>query len=80
MRAGLRDPVLDVDRLTVNYSDEQALARDLDAIGASGCMPSEIDNLDVELELVYGHCWGAGTAPVRNEIRIAAGQIERRSK
>jgi malonyl-CoA O-methyltransferase len=34
VRAGLRDPVLDVDRLTVNYRSEQALFRDLTAAGA----------------------------------------------
>lgn len=79
VRSGLRDPVLDVDRLTVNYADQQSLARDLDAIGASSCMPSRVDSLDVELELVYGHCWGAGPLPARNEFRIAAGQIERRN-
>lgn len=80
VQAGLRDPVLDVDRLTVNYRDEPALARDLDAIGAGDCLPGGIDNLDIELELVYGHCWGAGPLPARGEFHIAAGQIPRRNK
>jgi malonyl-CoA O-methyltransferase len=34
VRAGLRDPVLDVDRLAVNYCDPRALLRDLTAAGA----------------------------------------------
>ena len=34
LRAGLRDPVLDVDRLTVNYGGSEALLRDLSAVGA----------------------------------------------
>lgn len=34
VRAGLRDPVLDVDRLTVDYRDSNALFRDLTAAGA----------------------------------------------
>ena len=34
VRAGLRDPVLDVDRLTVDYGSSEALFRDLTAVGA----------------------------------------------
>lgn len=34
IRAGLRDPVLDVDRLTVGYRDSDALFRDITATGA----------------------------------------------
>lgn len=34
VRAGLRDPVMDVDRLQVRYRDSAALFRDLDAFGA----------------------------------------------
>ena len=34
VRSGLRDPVLDVDRLSVSYRDERALFRDLTAAGA----------------------------------------------
>ena len=33
VRSGLRDPVLDVDRLTVTYPDAAALFRDLTAMG-----------------------------------------------
>ncbi len=80
VRAGLRDPVLDVDRLTINYRDEQSLERDLEAVGAAGCMPPSVENLDIELELVYGHCWGAGSAPSRGEFHIDPVQIGRRNK
>ncbi len=34
LQAGLRDPVLDVDRLSVTYSSGEALFRDLTAVGA----------------------------------------------
>lgn len=34
MRAGFRDPVMDVERMTVTYPDTMALMRDLQAIGA----------------------------------------------
>ena len=37
LRAGLRDPVLDVDRLVVTYEDTGALFRDLTAVGARNC-------------------------------------------
>ena len=80
VRAGLRDPVLDVDRLTVNYRDRQSLDRDLAAIGAGSCLDGQTGSLDVELELVYGHCWGAGQLSAGGEFRIAAGRIGRRNK
>jgi malonyl-CoA O-methyltransferase len=38
LRAGLRDPVLDVDRLTVDYGNSDALFRDLTAVGARNSM------------------------------------------
>lgn len=78
LRAGLRDPVLDVDRLTVNYKDSQSLADDLAAIGAAGCRTAGPGGLDVELELVYGHCWGSGQPRRRGEIRVPAEQIATR--
>jgi len=34
MRAGLRDPIVDTDPLVVSYRDQQALFRDLTAVGA----------------------------------------------
>jgi len=37
--AGLADPVLDVDRLTISYRDAQAALAELDAIGAGGGAP-----------------------------------------
>jgi malonyl-CoA O-methyltransferase len=38
VRAGLRDPVLDVDHLTVTYRDTAALYRDLSSAGARNCL------------------------------------------
>jgi malonyl-CoA O-methyltransferase len=36
--------------------------------------------LTLDLELVYGHCWGSGAAPASGEVRIDAVQIGRRSR
>ncbi len=38
VRAGLRDPVLDVDHLNVTYRDTDALYRDLTSAGARNCL------------------------------------------
>ena len=38
VRAGLRDPVLDVDHLTVTYRDTDALYRDLTSAGGRNCL------------------------------------------
>ena len=38
VRSGLRDPVLDVDRLAVSYEKPEALFRDLTAAGARNCL------------------------------------------
>ena len=76
VRAGLVDPVLDVDRLTVTYDDRQALARDLEAVGAGDCLPATPGDLDQQFELVYGHCWGGS----RGEVRIDPARIGRRAR
>jgi malonyl-CoA O-methyltransferase len=82
VRAGLRDPVLDVDRLTVTYDNATALFRDLTASGARNALTNRNRSLvgkgrlaavcqhlegagpgnkiSLNLELVYGHCWGGG--------------------
>lgn len=78
VRAGLLDPVLDVDHLTVTYKDPQSLREDLRAIGATDCLPDEPESLNLQLELVYGHCWGRGTTASNGEVRIDPGQIGRR--
>lgn len=80
--AGLRDPVLDVDRLEVRYQNSAKLFNDLSTMGARNAlagrppgltgrgrfhaMTESLENsssgpgLSLNLELVYGHCWGAG--------------------
>lgn len=101
VRAGMRDPVLDVDRLRVTYADADALFRDLTGSGARNCLvdrrttltgkhrfhnmtaalsPAEDGGtIELELELVYGHCWGAGRRPAAGEFRISPEGIGRRS-
>ena len=101
VRAGLRDPVLDVDRLAVTYKSAAALFHDLTATGARNCLTHRgkslmsrgrfaamTDALDatrndgviqLDLELVYGHCWGSGAAAGGGEYRVDATQIGRRS-
>jgi malonyl-CoA O-methyltransferase len=78
VRAGLRDPVLDVDRLTVTYETTASLLADLNAIGAHHCAPERLDRSSIELELIFGHCWGGGARPVGGEFRVDATRIGRR--
>ena len=100
IRAGLRDPVLDVDRLSVTYPDTDALFRDLTGSGARNCladrglsltgkdrfaaMTSALQQgrqdglIELDLELIYGHCWGSGPRALEGETHIAPGRIGRR--
>lgn len=100
VRAGLRDPVLDVDRLLVTYRTTEALFADLSAVGARNSlrrrsrslggarrfreMANALDRsrndglLSLDLELVYGHCWGPGARSPAGEYRVDATQIRRR--
>ena len=97
VQSGLRDPVLDVDRLQVRYSGSEALFRDLKAAGARNALTAqrksltgkqafgrmqdelwrlaERDSLRLDLELVYGHCWGRGPASAGSDVRIDASAI-----
>ena len=100
VRAGLRDPVLDVDYLKVSYADPAALFRDLTGAGARNCLSERRSTLtgkqrfaamtqalnstrgdaaiELQLELVYGHCWGSGALARGGEIRIDPAQIGKR--
>ena len=100
VRAGLGEPVLDVDRLTVSYADIDRLFTDLGRAGARNAMSerqrgltgrrrfgamrqalanSAVDGRIVfDLELVYGHCWGAGPKKDPADYRIPANHIPRR--
>lgn len=102
VRSGLRDPVLDVDRLSVSYQSPDALFRDLTAAGGRNCLrgrnpaltgktrfaamldglraKQQGDTFKLELELVYGHCWGSGPRAVAGDYRIDANQIGRRGR
>ncbi|MDH3432729.1 MAG: malonyl-[acyl-carrier protein] O-methyltransferase BioC, partial [Gammaproteobacteria bacterium] len=102
VRAGLRDPVLDVDRLSVTYKSAATLFQDLTAIGGrntlqqrrrslggAGLVKAMADALDAQrqdglltlnLELVYGHCWGGGARAPEGEHRIAPGEIRHRNR
>lgn len=100
VRAGLSDPVLDVDRLRVSYQDPAALFRDLTGSGARNClaerrrsmtgkncfaaMREALQNtppdptIKLDLELVFGHCWGSGPRARDGEVRIDPQRISRR--
>ena len=102
VRAGLRDPVLDVDRLTVSYNDADDLFRDLTAAGARNClqdrnrslvgrkhfgaMRRRLENagpdgrIELDLELVYGHCWGGRPPLPDGDVRIDASAIAVRKR
>jgi malonyl-CoA O-methyltransferase len=97
VNAGLRDPVLDVDRLSINYESPDRLFEDLSAVGARntlrgrapmltgkerfGAMVATMGNaaeggkIELDLELVYGHCWGAGPKLDPSNYRIDAAEI-----
>lgn len=102
VQAGLADPVLDVDRLVVNYEDADRLFSDLADAGARNALPDRPQGLMgrrrfvamrsalvdaagdgrivLDLELVYGHCWGAGARKDPTDYRIPAGGIPRRKR
>jgi malonyl-CoA O-methyltransferase len=101
VRAGLVDPVLDVDRLKIRYEEPTALFRDLTGSGARNCLlersrsltsKSRFDALcralqstrsgtgiELDLELVFGHCWGSGRQAGTEEVRISLNQIGKRN-
>jgi malonyl-CoA O-methyltransferase len=100
VRAGLSDPVLDVDRLNVSYQNTAALFRDLTGSGARNCLAERRRSLTgkncfaalcealqntpsgpsirLDLELVFGHCWGSGPRARGGEVRIDPQRIGRR--
>ena len=100
VRAGLADPVLDVDRLTVRYADAGRLFDDLTRTGARNSLAARgralagkarfqrmtealaqsgsDEGIVLELELVYGHCWGTGVRGDAAEFLIAADEISHR--
>lgn len=95
--AGLRDPVLDVDRLSVEYDNSARLFADLTASGGRNALrqrhhaltgkrryaamvsslqkPTTDGKLKLDLELVFGHCWGVGPKMDGSNYRIDATQI-----
>jgi malonyl-CoA O-methyltransferase len=97
VRAGLADPVLDVDRLGVSYENTDKLFADLTR---SGGRNTHVDRgpglvgkakframtealtatrpdgkILLDLELVYGHCWGSGPRKDPANFRVAANKI-----
>jgi len=100
VRSGLRDPVLDVDRLSVQYADVNRLFGDLTSVGARNSLQQRDRSLlgkqrfnrmlgalagdpgdgtiELNLELVYGHCWGGGTKMDATNYAIDASRIPRR--
>ena len=100
VRAGLRDPVLDVDRLAVSYEDTNRLFTDLTRVGARNTLSDRSRGLFgrdkfraltevlaesgtdgkimLDLELVYGHCWGSGPKNDPANYKIDANRIPRR--
>ncbi len=78
VRAGLRDPVLDVDRSTLSYENFDLLEKDLADLGLRAGAGMQDSPASLELELVYGHCWGPGPAAKDGGIRIDPAQITRR--
>ena len=102
VKAGLRDPVLDVDRMSVTYSSPDKLFQDLTSVagrnslnGRNPAMVSKArfervidaleaamigDVLTLNLEFVYGHCWGCGPRAPAGDFLIDASRIGRRTR
>jgi len=98
VRAGLRDPVLDVDRLEISYENASKLFADLTQAGArnalaarsrglvgrgrfeamTAALADDRGKITLDLELVYGHCWGAGPKNDLGDYRIDANRIPTR--
>jgi malonyl-CoA O-methyltransferase len=94
VNAGLRDPVLDVDRLSVSYTSCARLFADFTAVGARNSLEqrslgltgrgrfaamteilNNTGNIALDLELVYGHCWGSGPRNDPGNYKIDANRI-----
>ena len=80
LRAGLRDPVLDVDRLTVSWKDPTALQRDLAGMGAGDFAPAGPEVLELDFELVFGHSWGPGEPLAPGVVKVDIGSITKRKR
>lgn len=99
VRSGLRDPVLDVDRLRISYERPEAFFADLTALGGRNSLQNRSGSLTgknrfgamktalagpgaltLDLELVYGHCWGSGAPSAGADVRIDAAQIGQRKR
>lgn len=102
VRAGLRDPVLDVDRLAISYDSVERLLADLTSVGGRNSLarrPAGLsgraamaemrrrlealgngDEIRLELELVFGHCWGAGSVARGRDARIDPASIRVRRR
>jgi len=100
VRSGLRDPVLDVDRLAVTYENADRLFADLTRVGARNVLENRArgmvgrrtframtdalaasgtdGKIVLDLELVYGHCWGSGPRSDPSLYEIDADRIPRR--
>ena len=100
VRSGLRDPVLDVDRLAVTYENADRLFADLTRAGARNVLEDRSRGMAgkraframtgalaasgtdgkivLDLELVYGHCWGSGPKSDPSRFEIDANRIPRR--
>lgn len=59
--AGFADPVMDVERLALTYTDQAALERDAAAIragfGGTGPVVALPADGTISIELIYGHAW-----------------------
>ena len=102
LHSNLHGPVLDVDKLTVNYTDTASLIRDLSLAGARNSLRERRRSLtpkgdfralnrnlqqhftdgklSLQLEIVYGHAWGAGAPQPPGEYRLDVAQVSRRRR
>jgi malonyl-CoA O-methyltransferase len=79
-QAGLIDPVLDVDYLTLTYREQKQLTHELQVTGCvsmTETIPEIISALTYEI--VYGHAWGRGhfIANEQGEVRVPLSVLRR---
>lgn len=73
VRAGLRDPVLDVERLAITFSSPQKLFSDLTASGARNALIGRRRGLTTPRQLARASATLAGSEPVCIELEVVFG-------
>jgi len=99
LKTGLSDPVLDAEKLTINYKNIDSFFADITNTGARNSLRNrnhgltskqkinlfktalnkciKDSQLNIELELIYGHAWGNNLNSNPNEFSVNVSQIKK---